>query len=77
MGTSATTAKDPVCGMDVDIGTTFLTAKHDSKVYYFCSAGCQQAFEREPKRYLSGDYKPSMLSAMLGRVRGLIWEKRT
>ena len=68
-------AKDPVCGMDVDRETSLLSAKHGEKLYYFCSAGCKDAFQREPERYLGADYKPSMMGAMLGRVRGLFGGK--
>jgi Cu+-exporting ATPase len=77
MSPSVNLVQDPVCGMEVDIGTTFLTAKHDGKVYYFCSAGCQKAFEAEPGRYLGADYKPSMFGAMKARVRGLFGGART
>jgi len=24
---------------------------HDGRTYYFCSAGCKAAFEKEPHRY--------------------------
>jgi Cu+-exporting ATPase len=69
-------ATDPVCGMDIDPSRTQLTSQHQGQSYSFCSAGCKQAFDNNPARYLDGGYKPSMLSAMLGRVRGLFWDKR-
>lgn len=71
MTLNANVAKDPVCGMEVDTGTTFRTARHDNQIYYFCSPGCQSAFQAEPERYVALDYKPSMLGAMAGRVRAL------
>jgi xanthine dehydrogenase accessory factor len=40
---NGTEAKDPVCGMSVNV----------SKNFFFCCAGCKQSFEREPARYLS------------------------
>ena len=75
MVTNVTTAIDPVCGMEVDMGTSLLTTRHQGKIYYFCSIGCQLAFEREPERYLATDYKPSMMGAMMGRVRNLFGGK--
>ena len=44
-------AKDPVCGMNVDPSTAKEKAVHDGVTYYFCSAGCRSAFERDPARY--------------------------
>jgi YHS domain-containing protein len=45
-------ATDQVCGMTVDP----LTAQHKftyrDTTYWFCSAGCSDAFEKEPERYL-------------------------
>ena len=46
-------ARDPVCGMTVDPADTSHRAEHDGTTYYFCSAGCQSAFERNPARYTS------------------------
>jgi xanthine dehydrogenase accessory factor len=45
-------ATDQVCGMTVDP----LTAQHKfvygGATYWFCSAGCQAEFEKQPERYL-------------------------
>ncbi len=46
-------ARDPVCGMSVDIGKARYKSKHEGVNFYFCCAGCKQAFDREPKRYLA------------------------
>ncbi len=43
-------ATDPVCGMQVDEGTT-LTGTRDGKKYYFCSTTCKLQFEK-PEREL-------------------------
>jgi xanthine dehydrogenase accessory factor len=44
-------AKDPICGMLVDVNT----AKHQSEFqgdsFYFCCAGCKQKFDRQPEKY--------------------------
>ena len=46
-------AKDPVCGMDVDPKTA-LKAEHMGQTFYFCSAGCKAAFEKDPMKYMGG-----------------------
>ena len=46
-------ARDPVCGMTVDPTTAVYSARHEGITYYFCSAGCQEAFETDAARYLS------------------------
>ncbi len=43
--------KDPFCGMKVDEKKTKLTSTHDNKTFYFCSAGCKAAFDRDPHKY--------------------------
>jgi YHS domain-containing protein len=43
---------DPVCGMTVDPLTSTHRALHGGKTFWFCSAGCQAEFEKEPQRYL-------------------------
>ena len=46
-------AIDPVCGMTVLAGPDGRPVEHDGLTYYFCSAGCRSAFEREPAAYLT------------------------
>ena len=41
------TAKDPVCGMEVDPKTAEYKLKHEGEVYYFCSQHCKENFEPE------------------------------
>jgi xanthine dehydrogenase accessory factor len=36
---------DPVCGMDVDPATSPYHVEHEGRTVWFCSAGCQAAFE--------------------------------
>jgi len=45
-------ATDPVCGMTVEPESAAGTAAHDDKTYYFCSAHCKSAFERDPAKYV-------------------------
>lgn len=44
-------AKDPVCGMDVEIARAAATADFDGRTYYFCSPQCEQDFNRQPLIY--------------------------
>ncbi|MGH3302769.1 MAG: YHS domain-containing protein, partial [Streptosporangiaceae bacterium] len=48
---AAAAATDPVCGMAVEAGPDSLPLEHDGVTYYFCCAGCRQAFERDPAAY--------------------------
>jgi Cu+-exporting ATPase len=34
--------------MTVDVADAKYTSVHEGRTYYFCSAGCQQAFEADP-----------------------------
>jgi xanthine dehydrogenase accessory factor len=48
----AAEATDPVCGMTVPAGPSSRPAEHDGQAYYFCCAGCRDAFEKEPAAYI-------------------------
>jgi Cu+-exporting ATPase len=54
MKTEVKTAKDPVCGMDVDVGKPAATSNYQGQVYYFCSLACQKAFDQNPAKYIKG-----------------------
>ncbi len=45
-------AKDPVCGMDVHKKSAAVHLEYQGKTYYFCSPGCQQAFDEYPAKYI-------------------------
>jgi xanthine dehydrogenase accessory factor len=45
-------AKDPICGMRVEIATARYTSIYKDEAYYFCCAGCKQKFDREPEKYV-------------------------
>jgi xanthine dehydrogenase accessory factor len=49
-------ARDPVCGMMVEIATARYVSEYNGQTYYFCAKGCQHSFEAEPERYLSGEF---------------------
>lgn len=46
-------AVDPICRMTVDIATAEYRSEYRDKVYYFCCAGCQHRFEKQPEAYVA------------------------
>lgn len=48
----ASTAIDPVCGMQVRPDSDFRTS-HAGQLYLFCSTGCLRKFRADPDRYLN------------------------
>ena len=44
---------DPVCGMVVTPGSARFTARHRGRRYWFCAAGCETAFRRDPSGYVT------------------------
>jgi YHS domain-containing protein len=49
----ATTAKDPVCNMDVDPSTARFSVSYGEEDYYFCCGGCADKFKAQPEKYLN------------------------
>jgi YHS domain-containing protein/uncharacterized membrane protein YraQ (UPF0718 family) len=45
-------AIDPVCGMTVNPATATVKSQHAGRTYYFCSAGCKAAFDKDPGKYV-------------------------
>jgi YHS domain-containing protein len=46
------TAVDPVCGMTVKKAEATATFDYKGTTYYFCNAGCKEAFVKDPDKYL-------------------------
>lgn len=44
--------EDPVCGMQINIDTAPAKTEFDGEIYYFCSEGCKEVFDRNPSKYL-------------------------
>jgi xanthine dehydrogenase accessory factor len=44
-------ARDPVCGMTVDVGAAKYKSELQGAWSYFCCAGCKQAFDKQPDKY--------------------------
>lgn len=51
---------DPVCGMTVTPQDAAGSHEYKGTIYYFCGPGCLRSFQKDPEKYLSSDYKPSM-----------------
>jgi len=49
---AAQPARDPVCGMDVEIAGARHVAEHAGVTYYFCCPRCRADFVQAPERYL-------------------------
>ena len=47
------TTTDPVCGMEVDPGTS-AQATYQSRTFHFCSDQCHRTFTGDPERYAGG-----------------------
>ncbi|MBE3598970.1 MAG: YHS domain-containing protein [Limnochordaceae bacterium] len=45
-------AVDPVCHAEVDESRSPLRAVYHGRTYYFCSAACKAAFDRNAARYV-------------------------
>jgi xanthine dehydrogenase accessory factor len=48
-------AKDPICGMTVDVAKAKHMSEFDGRRLYFCCAGCKQAFDKQPEKYAVAD----------------------
>jgi YHS domain-containing protein/TusA-related sulfurtransferase len=46
------TAIDPVCGMTVKKAEAKATFDYKGTTYYFCGAGCKEAFAKDPEKYI-------------------------
>ncbi|MCC6337785.1 MAG: heavy metal translocating P-type ATPase [Myxococcales bacterium] len=63
-------AKDPVCGMEVDLRRPAATAPHGKHTYFFCSAACAQRFTAAPEGFVA---KQSAASAPPEVPEGTVW----
>lgn len=45
-------ARDPVCGMMVEIASASYRSEVAGRPFYFCCAGCKRAFDLDPARYV-------------------------
>ena len=54
-----TSAIDPVCGMSVDPEHAEYRSFQKGEAYYFCSAGCKEAFDKDPGKYINSEKTPA------------------
>jgi Cu+-exporting ATPase len=54
--------RDVICGMQVDPARAAATSEYEGRTYHFCSKGCLQKFQSDPKKYLDPAYRPGMHS---------------
>jgi YHS domain-containing protein len=45
-------ARDPVCGMQIDVAAPGAQFEYVGETFYFCSLGCKRDFEHDPERYV-------------------------
>jgi xanthine dehydrogenase accessory factor len=45
-------ARDPICGMTVDIRKAKYKSEFDGKPFYFCCGGCKQTFDQQSDKYV-------------------------
>src|ERR1700733_14778601 len=45
-------ARDPICGMSVDVSSAKHRSEYEGQSFYFCCAGCKTKFDAEPTRYI-------------------------
>src|SRR5574337_242959 len=51
-------ARDPICGMDVLPEEAAGTSRYKGVDYYFCAAGCKEAFDKSPEQYVTESPHP-------------------
>lgn len=44
-------ARDPTCGMTVDVSTAKYKSEFQGTSFYFCCPGCKQTFDKQPDKY--------------------------
>jgi Cu+-exporting ATPase len=62
------TARDPVCGMNVDKSTAKHRYELDGTTHYFCNPRCLEKFVADPQRYLSPDKADETADAPEGTI---------
>ncbi|MGC2108882.1 MAG: XdhC family protein [Candidatus Korobacteraceae bacterium] len=57
-------ARDPICGMTVDVGTAKHRSEFQGASFYFCCAGCKQTFDKQPDKYALAATHESILPTL-------------
>jgi len=51
---AAAEARDPICGMSVDVAMAAHRSEVSGRLVYFCCRACKDTFDRDPGRHLAG-----------------------
>jgi YHS domain-containing protein len=51
------TAKDPVCGMDVEQDQAAGQSEYQGNTYHFCSNECKEQFDQNPEAFVKQKQK--------------------
>ncbi len=54
LGAAPKTARDPVCGMEVNVDKAPVNSAYRGQTYYFCTPLCKKAFVQNPTKYIKG-----------------------
>ena len=46
-------AKDPVCGMMVNVSTAKYSSEYSGQTFYFCCAHCKSSFDKTPAQFIT------------------------
>ncbi len=65
----AETARDPICGMEVDVDAPAATRERDAETFYFCSPRCAERFDAED--LVVGDVAPVLVATARDPVCGM------
>ncbi|ODU00329.1 MAG: copper-translocating P-type ATPase [Planctomycetes bacterium SCN 63-9] len=65
---SATTVKDPVCGMNVEPALAKWSDEWNGQTYHFCGKSCRDRFHADPSRFISGAGKRAEPEAPAGSL---------
>ena len=57
-------ARDPICGMTVDLRKAKYKSEFDGKPFYFCCGGCKQTFDKQPDKYVLAQLSRQAASAI-------------
>ena len=64
-------ATDPVCGMEIDVGTATRSISYHGRTYYFCGQKCLDKFAREPAKYSRKADASTQKAALTGHAARL------
>lgn len=44
-------ARDPVCGMEVNVEKAAGESRYHGRTYYFCTEACKRQFDEQPRKF--------------------------